>query len=162
MKLLVNSAKKIHLKKQTRRQRLRSISALLIAVLFFNFSVLNSANCKTFCELPSASIERSPEYVITPEIAAKLKKDPHYLCKLPFSSAQKADSDPLPGDTDSHDCDFCYYCMIMLGGMAVGYSFPAIDLQILPHNKEITIFKQSVFIQPFRNTNTSRAPPFFC
>jgi hypothetical protein len=162
MKDPVNSSKKTHSKKKTQRQRLRSSSALLIALLFFNFSVLNSSNCSTYRQVSQSSLAESPEIIITTEIAKKLKEDPHYLCKLLESSSQKAGSESLPGDAESYDCDFCYYCLIMLGGMAVSYSFPAIGLQIQPNDKEIYIFKQSVFVQPTRKTNSSRAPPFYC
>jgi hypothetical protein len=147
-------------KEQTKRQNQLKVVAFIVGLFFFNFSVLNSANCRTFCHTTlKAALEDSSVIVLSAEMAKQLKTDPHYLCKLYHPARQHADSsDPADGNS-SHECDFCYYCLMMLSGMAVTFTYFSPVLHSQPEDNNHFSFDQSIPVQPFKYAKSSRAPP---
>ncbi len=130
----------------------RSVSILLIFCLF-NYTTLNSANCKSLCKVNEFFKGQYTQLLV-------IEDDSGESIALPMSECvEDVDTDEENTDSNSVDVDFCSYCIVMSGGTALAADLPLIINPVVPLGLEIIYENEFRYNKPIITNCSQRAPP---
>ncbi len=138
---------------RSRKKVLDRSAALLTALLLFNYSILSSANCKSFCNLNKIYENAYTELLIIEDDSGNSLVLTDSFCEVDTGSDDESESEGGTG------CEHCAYCNASSTGMAFQHMPPLVLEPAITVNKEILNRGRTFLNKQISLNHPQRAPP---
>ncbi len=131
----------------------RSI-VVFVSLIFLNYSILSSANCRSFENLNKIFKNAYTELLVLEDDSGEKVVLLDSFCELDTGTDDSSE------EHDSSDCEQCQYCQATNGGLVLEQAPPLNLNQAIPRSQKIFNHGRSYINKRINLNHRQRAPPF--